>query len=179
MEYITSALNDLSNDVNQRISTAISDLHTTITNEYINYISELPAESVNISNLSIFSNQAPTNIVTLFSGNLDKGDIELSQPFTDFDVLFFMFGIRDYPTTSKYIDLEACKFIPVWVLKNIINNKNLFGVSAEKCCLSSVTGQYWEIDVKNSTPTKLAYSTDSRMRVWKVIGIKLGEHNET
>ena len=179
MEYITSVLNDLSNDVNQRIETAISDLHTTITNEYTNYISELPAESVNISNLSIFSNQAPTNTVTLFSGNLDSGDIELSQPFTDFDVLFFIFGIIDYTTTSGYIDLEACKFIPVWVLKNIINSKSLFGVPAKKCCLSSVTGQYWEIDVKNSTTTKLVYSTDNRMRVWKVIGIKLGEHNET
>lgn len=179
MEYITSALNDLSTDVNQRIETAISDLHTTITNEYTTYISELPAESVNISNLSIFSNQAPTNTVVLFSGNLDSGDIELSQPFTDFDVLFFMFGVRDYFTTSKHIDLGACKFIPVWVLKNIINNKSLFGVSAEKCCLLSVIGQYWEIDVKNSTTTKLAYSTDSKLRAWKVIGIKLGEHNET
>ena len=179
MEYITSALNDLSADVNQRIDTAISDLHTTITNEYTNYISELPAGSVNITGLSIFSNEAPTNTVTLFSGNQDNGDIELSQPFTDFDVLFFMFGIRDYSTASKHIDLDACRFIPVWVLKNLINSKSLYGVSANTCCLLNVKDQYWEIDLKNSTSTKLAYSKDYKLRLWKVIGIKLGEHNET
>lgn len=187
IEYLDNSLSSITNSVsvletkidNVVSSISLEDSHLLAKNLNQEVLSDISLSLGSVVNTNIYSSEAPTNTVTLFSGNLNSGDIELSQPFTDFDVLFFMFGIRDYATTSKYIDLEACKFIPVWVLKNIINNKSLFGVSAEKCCLSSVTGQYWEIDVKNSTPTKLVYSTDSRMRVWRVIGIKLGEHDET
>lgn len=39
MEYITSALNDLSDDINQRIADAIAQVKADITNEYIQYFS--------------------------------------------------------------------------------------------------------------------------------------------
>lgn len=128
----------------------------------------------------IWGKNAPTNMTTLFSGNLDSGDIELSQSFTDFDVLFFMFGRKDATTASKHINLEVCRFIPVWILKNLINSKKLFGVSVDTCCLlDSFTDQYWTIDLKSSTSTKLAYSADHDLRLWKVIGIKYANDTET
>lgn len=128
----------------------------------------------------IWGKNAPTNTTVLFSGNLDNGDINLNEAFTNFDVLFFMFGRKDATTASKHINLEVCRFIPVWILKNLINSKKLFGVFADTCCLlDSFTGQYWTIDLKSSTSTKLAYSADYDLRLWKVIGFKYANDTET
>jgi len=137
--------------------------------------------SININAPSfIWSRHTPTNMTTLFSGNLDNGDITLSEAFTNFDVLYFMFGNNDTTTSSKRINLETCRFIPVWVLDNLVNSKALFGVSANVCLLlDACEGQYWSINLTDSTTTKLAFNGDNRLRLWKVIGFKYANDTET
>lgn len=189
IEYLDNSLSSITNSVsvletkidNVVSSISLEDDHLLAKNLNQRVLSDIPLSLGSImNNTNIYSSEAPTNTVTLFSGNLDNGDIELSQPFTDFDVLFFMFGVNDTSTASKHINLEVCRFIPVWVLKNLINSKSLYGVSANTCCLlDSFTGQYWEINLKNSTTTKLAYSKDNKLRLWRVIGIKYANDTET
>ena len=137
--------------------------------------------SININAPSfIWSRHTPINMTTLFSGNLDNGDINLSEAFTNFDVLFFMFGNNDATTSSKAINLETCRFIPVWILDNLVNSKALFGVSANTCnLLDACEGHYWQINLNNSTTTKLAFNGDNRLRLWKVIGFKYANDTET
>ena len=119
-------------------------------------------------------------MTTLFSGNLDNGDITLSEAFTNFDVLYFMFGNNDATTSSKHINLETCRMIPVWILKNLVNSRSLFGVSANTCnLLDTCEGHYWRINLKNSTTTKLAFEEDNHLRLWKVIGFKYANDTET
>lgn len=189
IEYIDTSLDSIANAVSvleTKVNNLVSDIslednHLLAKNLNQRVLSDIPLSlGLGGGGTNIYSNEAPTNTVTLFSGNLDNGDIELSQPFTDFDVLFFMFGINDASTASKHINLETCRFIPVWLLKNLINSKSLFGVSANTCCLlNSITGQYWDINLKNSTSTKLAYSKDDKLRLWRVIGIKYANDTET
>lgn len=189
IEYLDTSLDSIANAVSvleTKVDNLVSDIslednHLLAKNLNQRILSDIPLSLSSIINsTNIYSNAAPTNTVTLFSGNLDNGDIELSQPFTDFDVLFFMFGINDTSTVSKHINLETCRFIPVWLLKNLVNSKSLYGVSANTCCLlDSFTGQYWEINLKNSTSTKLAYSKDNKLRLWRVIGIKYADDTET
>lgn len=128
----------------------------------------------------IWGKNAPTNMTTLFSGNLDNGDINLSQPFTDFDVLFFIWGNNDTTTSSTHINLETCRFIPVWILKNLVNSHSLFGVSANTCNLiDACESHYWQINLKDSTTTKLVFVADRCLRLWKVIGFKYANDTET
>ena len=128
----------------------------------------------------IWGKNTPTNMTTLFSGNLDNGDITLSEAFTNFDVLYFMFGNNDATTSSKHINLETCRMIPVWILKNLVNSRSLFGVSANTCnLLDTCEGHYWRINLKNSTTTKLAFEEDNHLRLWKVIGFKYANDTET
>ena len=112
--------------------------------------------SISINNpVFIWSRHTPTNMTTLFSGNLDNGDINLSEAFTNFDVLFFMFGNNDATTSSRAINLETCRFIPVWILKSLVETKTLFGVKANTCnLLDACEGHYWSINLNNSTTTK-------------------------
>lgn len=128
----------------------------------------------------IWGKDTPTNMTTLFSGNLDNGDINLSEAFTNFDVLYFMFGNNDTTTSSKHINLETCRMIPVWILKNLVNSRALFGISANTCnLLDTCEGHYWRINLKNSTTTKLAFEEDNHLRLWKVIGFKYANDTET
>ena len=117
-------------------------------------------------------------MTTLFSGNLDYGDINLSEPFTNFDMLLFMWGNNDTTTSSRAINLEYCRFIPVWILKNLVETKSLFGIRANTCHLID-TGHYWKLDLKDSTTTKLAHEEDAYLRLWKVIGFKYANDTET
>jgi len=126
----------------------------------------------------IWGKDTPTNVTTLFSGNLDYGDINLSEPFTNFDVLLFIWGNNDTTTASRAINLEYCRFIPVWILKNLVETKSLFGIKANTCHLID-TGHYWKIDLNNSTTTKLDHEEDAYLRLWKVIGFKYANDTET
>lgn len=126
----------------------------------------------------VWGKNAPTNVTTLFSGNLDYGDINLSEPFTNFDVLLFIWGNNDTTTASRHINLEYCRFIPVWILKNLVESKSLFGIQANTCHLID-TGHYWEIDLNGSTTTKLDHVEDTHLRLWKVIGFKYANDTET
>ena len=126
----------------------------------------------------IWGKNAPTNMTTLFSGNLDYGDINLSEPFTNFDVLLFIWGNNDTTTASRHINLEYCRFIPVWILKNLVESKSLFGIKVNTCHLID-TGHYWKIDLNGSTTTKLDHVEDTYLRLWKVIGFKYANDTET
>ena len=126
----------------------------------------------------VWGKNAPTNMTTLFSGNLDYGDINLSEPFTNFDMLLFMWGNNDTTTSSRAINLEYCRFIPVWILKNLVETKSLFGIKANTCHLID-TGHYWKLDLNDSTTTKLAHEEDAYLRLWKVIGFKYANDTET
>lgn len=171
MEYITSALNDLSDDINQRIN----NLHVLITNEYKEYIANLPETEFPEITLpdNIFSKNRPTRYTTLFEGNLGGGDITLTEDFTNYDVLLFLFGVHNQSSTVNVICLTACPFIPVWMLKNLVVNKKIFGLNKSYFEIARWYDQFWEIDLTNSTTTKLAYASGKKLKLWKVIGFKL------
>lgn len=173
MEYITSALNDLSDDINQRIN----NLHVLITNEYKEYIANLPETEFPEITFpdSIFSKNRPTRFTTLFEGNLGGGDITLTEDFTNYDVLLFLFGAHNHSSTTDEIYLTACPFIPVWMLKNLVVKKKIFGLNKRYFEIARWYDQFWGIDLTDSTTTKLAYGAGKKLKLWKVIGFKLAK----
>lgn len=187
LDYVQSSLDILTDAVaavDYKVSNVVADIslednHLIARNLNQGTISDIPLSLGSVvNNTSIYSNQAPTNVTTLFSGNLDYGDINLSEPFTNFDVLLFMWGNNDTTTSSRVINLEYCRFIPVWVLRNLVETKSLFGVRANTCHLID-TGHYWKLNLNDSTTTKLAHEEDAYLRLWKVIGIKYANDTET
>ena len=73
------------------------------------------------------------------------------------------------------ICLTACPFIPVWMLKNLVVNKKIFGLNKSYFEIARWYDQFWGINLTNSTTTKLAYASGKKLKLWKVIGFKLAK----
>ena len=118
---------------------------------------------------NVYSRNKPVVTDILWSGDLNHGDITLSAPFTDYDVLMYVYGTNDNsPGTSPW----NFSVIPVWMMKKAIIDKNVFGVVPTTFDILNDHERRWEIDVADSTSTFFKYHDNQYVQMWRVIGIR-------
>lgn len=118
---------------------------------------------------NVFSRNVPVMCTLLWSGDLDHGDITLSAPFTDYDVLMFVYGSHDNsPGTNPW----NFSVVPVWMMKKAIIDKNVFGFVPATFDILNDHERMWEIDVADSTSTFFKWHYDEAIHMWRVIGIR-------
>ena len=146
-----------------KFSTDSDFLHLLSTND--NILSKMPWQTIP----NVYSRNKPVVTDILWSGDSDKGDITLSAPFTDYDVLMYVYGTNDNsPGTSPW----NFSVIPVWMMKKAIIDKNVFGVVPTTFDILNDHERRWEIDVADSTSTFFKYHDNQYVQMWRVIGIR-------
>lgn len=118
---------------------------------------------------NVYSRNKPVVTDILWSGDLDHGDLNLSEDFTEYDILMFIGGGGD---TSPGSTRMLYKFMPVWFLKQCIINHSFMGVSMPAIEIIIGVSVYWRIDCANSTTTVLKWYDDQGVHMWRVIGIR-------
>lgn len=119
---------------------------------------------------NVFMNSAPAVTDILWSGDSDKGDITLSAPFTDYDVLMCVFGSSDNSPPTTPWDYS---FIPVWILRKAIIEHDLFGIVPTTINITNDHFNNWIITIADSTTTFLKHYDDNGLHMWRIIGIRL------
>ena len=118
---------------------------------------------------NVYSRNKPVVTDILWSGDLNHGDITLSAPFTDYDVLMCVYGTNDNsPGTSPW----NFSVIPVWMMKKAIIDKNVFGVVPTTFDILNDHERRWEIDIADSTSTFFKYHSNEYVQMWRIIGIR-------
>ena len=128
-------------------------------------LSKLPWQTIP----NVYSRNKPVVTDILWSGDLDHGDLNLSEDFTEYDILMFIGGGGD---TSPGSTRMLYKFMPVWFLKQCIINHSFMGVSMPAIEIIIGVSVYWRIDCANSTTTVLKWYDDQGVHMWRVIGIR-------
>ena len=118
---------------------------------------------------NVYSRNKPVVTDILWSGDLDHGDLNLSEDFTEYDILMFIGGGGD---TSPGSTRMLYRFFPVWFLKQCIINHSFMGVSMPAIEIIIGVSVYWRIDCANSTTTVLKWYDDQGVHMWRVIGIR-------
>ena len=130
-----------------------------------NILSKMPWQTIP----NVYSRNKPVVTDILWSGDLNHGDITLSAPFTDYDVLMCVYGTNDNsPGTSPW----NFSMVPVWMMKKAIIDKNVFGVVPTTFDILNDHERRWEIDVADSTSTFFKYYDNQYVEMWRVIGIR-------
>ena len=119
---------------------------------------------------NVFMNSAPAVTDILWSGDSDKGDITLSAPFTDYDVLMCVFGSSDNSPPTTPWDYS---FIPVWILRKAMIEHNLFGLALTTINITNDHFNNWIISIADSTTTFFKHYDDNGLHMWRIIGIRL------
>ena len=128
-------------------------------------LSKLPWQTVP----NVYSRSKPVVTDILWSGDLDHGDLNLSEDFTEYDILMFIASCHDNsPATEPY----CYSFIPVWILKALIVDRSMFGLIPSYFDVMNNNHDFWKIDLTTSTTTKLTYYDDATMHMWRVIGLR-------
>lgn len=130
-----------------------------------NILSKIPWQIIP----NVYSRNKPVVTDILWSGDLDHGDLNLSEDFTEYDILMFIGGGGD---TSPGSTRMLYKFIPVWFLKECIINHSFMGVSMPAIEIIIGVSVYWRIDCVNSTTTVLKWYDDQGVHMWRVIGLR-------
>ena len=130
-----------------------------------NILSKMPWQTIP----NVYSRNKPVVTDILWSGDLDHGDLNLSEDFTEYDILMFIGGGGD---TSPGSDRMLYKFMPVWFLKQCIINHSFMGVSMPTIEIIIGVSVYWRIDCVNSTTTVLKWYDDHGIHMWRVIGLR-------
>lgn len=131
-----------------------------------NILSKLPWQTIP----NVYSRNKPVVTDILWSGDLDQGDLNLSEDFTEYDILMFMGGTSD---SSPGSDKMVCNIIPVWLLKECVVNGGFSGVTIPAFeVLTSPPNFWWKIDCNTSTTTLLKWYSDHGIHMWRVIGIR-------
>lgn len=130
-----------------------------------NYLSKLPWSTFP----NLFGRNSPAVITALWSGDINMGDMTLSDAFTNYDCLMFMGGGED---TSPGSGRMLYNFVPVWFLKQCIINHSFMGVSMPTIEIVLSPKNYWRIDCANSTTTVLKWFDDYGVHMWRVFGIR-------
>ena len=118
---------------------------------------------------NVYSRNKPVVADILWSGDSDKGDITLSAPFTDYDVLMCVFGSSDNSPPSTPWDYS---FIPVWILRKAIIEHDLFGIVPTTINITNDHFNNWIITIADSTTTFFKHYDDNGLHMWRVIGIR-------
>lgn len=130
-----------------------------------NYLSKLPWSTFP----NLFGRNDPAVVTTLWSGDINLGDMTLSDDFTNYDCLMFMGGANDSSPGSNHM---IYNFVPCWMLNEIITNHAFMGVSIPTFKILSEAGGYWRIDTTTSTTTSLKWFNDYNIHMWRVFGIR-------
>lgn len=118
---------------------------------------------------NVYSRNKPVVTDILWSGDLDHGDLNLSEDFTEYDILMFIASCHDNsPATEPY----CYSFIPVWILKALIVDRSLFGLIPSYFDVMNNNHDFWKINLTTSTTTKFTYYDDATLHMWRVIGIR-------
>lgn len=129
------------------------------------YLSKLPWSTFP----NLFGRNDPAVVTMLWSGDINLGDMNLSDAFTNYDCLMFMGGAGDTsPGSTKMI----YSFIPVWFLEQCIVNHTFMGVSMPTIEILTSTSNWWRIDCNTSTTTVLKWYDDFHIHMWRVFGIR-------
>lgn len=119
---------------------------------------------------TMFGKDTPATATILWSGDLDEGDITLNNAFTDFEALMFVYSCTDNsPGTGGW----NYSIIPVWILKKVIIDNNLFGVT--NMATFDLTNNFstrWEIIPNDSTATLLKHNYNYHVHMWRIVGLK-------
>ena len=187
LNELSAALNDDSNFAST-VTTALAakansaDLATVATSGSYTDLTDKPSIPSKISDLiddsnipwqtipNVYSRNEPVVTDILWSGNLNHGDITLSAPFTDYDVLMCVFGSSDNSPPSTPWDYS---FIPVWILRKAIIEHDLFGVVPTTINITNDRFNRWIITIADSTTTFFKHHYDNGLHMWRIIGIRL------
>lgn len=119
---------------------------------------------------NVYSRSKPVVTDILWSGDLDHGDLNLSEDFTEYDALLFIGGSMD---SSPGSDHMIYNIIPVWLLKECVVNGGFSGVTIPTFeVLTRNKDTWWRIDCGTSTVTSLKHWHDQGVHMWRVIGIR-------
>ena len=130
-----------------------------------NILSKIPWQTIP----NVYSRNKPVVTDILWSGDLDHGDLFLSEDFTEYDILMFIGGCVDSsPPAGPY----CYSFVPVWILKALIADRSLFGLTLSYFDVLNNNYSYWRIDLATSTKTKFVHYSNAVMHMWRVIGIR-------
>ena len=130
------------------------------------YLSKLPWSTFP----NLFGRNAPAVVTMLWSGDINMGDMTLTDDFTNYDCLMFMGGTSD---SSPGSDKMVCNIIPVWLLKECVVNGGFSGVTIPAFeVLASPPNNWWKIDCSTSTTTVLKRYDDWGIHMWRVFGIR-------
>ena len=130
-----------------------------------NILSKIPWQTIP----NVYSRNKPVVTDILWSGDLDYGDLVLSEDFTEYDILMFIGGCNDSsPPTGPY----CYSFVPVWILKALIVDRSLFGLTLSYFDVLNNNYSYWGINLATSTKTRFVHHTNAVMHMWRVIGIR-------
>lgn len=149
-----------------KFATDLDCLQLLSTND--NILSRLPWRTIP----NVYSYNKPVRTDILWSGDLDDGDITISYPFTNYDVLMCVYGTEDNPPGTSPWNFSV---IPVWMMKKAIIDKNVFGVVPTTFDILNDHERRWEINVANSTSTFFKYYTNRSVHMWRIIGIRYTE----
>ena len=186
LNELSAALNDDSNFAST-VTTALAakansaDLATVATSGSYTDLTDKPSIPSKISDLiddsnipwqtipNVYSRNEPVVTDILWSGNLNHGDITLSAPFTDYDVLMYVYGTNDNSSGTSPWNFSV---IPVWMMKKAIIDKNVFGVVPTTFDILNDHERRWEIVVADSTSTFFKHHDNQYVQMWRVIGIR-------
>lgn len=130
-----------------------------------NILSKIPWQTIP----NVYSRNKPVVTDILWSGDLDHGDLVLSEDFTEYDILMFIGGCNDSsPPTGPY----CYSFVPVWILKALIVDRSLFGLTLSYFDVLNNNYSYWGINLATSTKTRFVHHNNAVMHMWRVIGIR-------
>lgn len=128
-------------------------------------LSEIPWQTIP----NVYSRNKPVVTDIIWSGDSDRFDITLSYPFTNYDALMFIYGSDDNsPGTSPW----NFSVVPVWMMKKVIIDKDVFGVVPIYFDILNEHERRWEIVVADSTATFFKHHYDISIHMWRVIGIR-------
>ena len=130
-----------------------------------NILSKMPWQTVP----NVFGRNKPVVSDILWSGDINFGDLDLSEDFTEYDALMFIGGTSDSSPGSDYM---IYNIIPVWLLKECIVNGGFSGVTIPTFEVLTSQGSWWRIDCSTSTVTSLKHWHDQGIHMWRVIGIR-------
>ena len=73
----------------------------------------------------------------------------------------------------QHFQFSYCySFVPVWILKALIADRSLFGLTLSYFDVLNNNYSHWGIDLATSTKTKFVHYSNAVMHMWRVIGIR-------
>lgn len=102
---------------------------------------------------------------TLLASPLTRGDITLSQPYTNFDFLYILY--------NSEVTSASCILSTYEIKRRLASDLTYW------CLINGFAGLYWTIKTRGTTPTFFPFggatSVNATISIRKIIGIKFKE----